>query len=147
MGAKTGLPGEFEKSKGGLKMGLWDDSSIADLVGKTLTEIKGEQGDETIRFTCSDGSQYEMYHSQDCCESVSVEDIIGKLDDLIGSPLVMAEENSSDEKPDDVVQYSIDDGDTWTFYKFATVKGYVTIRWYGTSNGYYSTSVNFRKVA
>lgn len=115
-------------------------SEISDLIGKTLTEIKNT-GDE-IYFTTSEGENYLMYHEQDCCEHVSVEDIIGDLDDLIMSPITMAEEISEDGTDDEEWGESA----TWTFYKLATNKGYVTIRWYGSSNGYYSESVDFVKL-
>jgi len=77
-------------------------------------------------------------------------DIVGDLQDLIGSPLLMAEEveNTPNENPDGVViPEDYQDSFTWTFYKMATVKGYVTISWYGASNGYYNESVSFRKLA
>jgi hypothetical protein len=113
-------------------------SSVELLMDKILTKIVNHDNEELF-FHTSDGEVYRMYHWQDCCESVSIEDIVGDLDDLIGSPITMAEE-SSETGDDEWGTY------TWTFYKFATNKGYVTIRWYGSSNGYYSESVDFEKV-
>lgn len=115
------------------------------LLGKTLTSISGAKPNEdVIDFKCSDGTRYQLFHCQDCCESVQVEEVIGDVDDLIGSPLLMAEEvsNSDQDKPSEWC-----DSWTWTFYKLATIKGSVTIRWLGTSNGYYSERVSFAQVA
>ena len=66
-------------------------------------------------------------------------------DDLVGTPILMAEEvtNEPNVNPEGVPIPEYQDCFTWTFYKFATIKGYVTIRWYGESNGYYSESVDF----
>lgn len=116
------------------------------LIGKIVVDIKNKDDEELI-FTLDSGDQYMFYHRQDCCESVRIEDIIGNIDDLLNSPILMAEEViDCDKNPEDKEDGRYQDSFTWTFYKFATIKGYVTIRWYGESNGYYSESVNFCKI-
>jgi hypothetical protein len=115
-----------------------------ELIGKTIVDIQGLEKDslEAI-FTCSDGKNYKMEHQQDCCESVWIEDVAGNVSDLIGYPITMAEEETNLENPP-LTEY--DESYTWTYYKLATIKGYVTIRWYGESNGYYSESVDFEEI-
>ena len=119
-------------------------ANFSELKGKTLKEIRGleKYGDE-VRFITEDNEVYLMYHDQYCCESVYIEDVCGDVNDLIGSEILMAEE-VSDYDAGRLDEY--DESYTWTFYKLATIKGYVTIRWYGTSNGYYSEEVDFGKV-
>lgn len=119
------------------------DVPISELIGKTLLSIVGKVGSEEIRFNTVDGEEYKMSHRQDCCESVSVEDICGDLNDLVGLPISQAEEVASD-KEGPLNEH--DESYTWTFYKLATSKGRVTIRWYGSSNGYYSERVDFERV-
>jgi len=114
------------------------------LKGKTITMIEGGVGSKELKFYCGD-SEYVMYHDQNCCESVGVDDIIGNLTDLIDSPILDAREESSRENPAGVTK-DYQDSFTWTFYILATIKGSVTIRWYGGSNGYYSESVDFAKI-
>ncbi len=114
------------------------------LLGKIITQI--ERSNDELIFITSEGDKYRMYHEQDCCEGVSIDDINGDLDDLLNSPILMAEEVISNENPSDYNPDMYQDSFTWTFYKLATIKGYVTIRWYGESNGYYSESVSFVKM-
>ena len=118
---------------------------FAQLIGKTLVYVGGlEKGSERVTFTCDDGTEFVMHHAQDCCESVSVADVTGDVDDLIGSPILMADESSSDKEwPADAARPDYTESFTWTFYKLATVKGYVDIRWLGESNGYYGEEVSF----
>jgi hypothetical protein len=114
---------------------------FGDLLGQELSEVTGEVGGGEIVFTLTDGRKYRLYHDQDCCESVTVNDINGELDDLVGNPILKAEEVVSN--ANDTDNYG---SHTWTFYIIGTVKGFVTIRWYGESNGYYSETVEFEAV-
>lgn len=132
---------------------------ISVLVGKTLEAVNNHE--DEIVFDTAEGNSYKMYHDQDCCEHVRVEDISGDLQDLIGSPILYAEEvSSSDPTPEEQARrdkekaeyeaagkyYYGYESETWTFYKLSTIKGSVTIRWYGSSNGYYSESVSFEEI-
>ena len=121
--------------------------SITDLIGKTIINIVGmEKGSECIDIYTSDGMMYQMYHEQDCCEDVTVDDVCGDIQDLMGVPLLVVEERTSEENPPDVKDVEWQDSFTWTFYHFATSKGYLDLRWYGSSNGYYSERVDFKQI-
>ena len=109
------------------------------MLGKTIVRIEGEVKGDEIVFKCADGTCYRMYHEMDCCESVYIEDICGDLDDIINSPILLAEETTSRGETSEQDDESV----TWTFYKIDTIKGSVVIRWFGTSNGYYSEKVDF----
>lgn len=112
------------------------------LKGKILTKIDINKLYDEIIFYCNDGEVYKMYHNQDCCEEVNIEDICGDIDDLLDYPIIIAEETWNSDNP----KNENHDSFTWTFYKLATVKGYVTIRWYGESNGCYSETAYLYKI-
>jgi hypothetical protein len=114
-------------------------SDFSALLGQTITAITEDADRERVTLTLEDGREAALYHSQDCCESVQLEEVIGDWNDIIGSPILIAEEvtNSEDNPPEYAESF------TWTFYKLATVKGHLTMRWLGESNGYYSEDVTF----
>ena len=117
------------------------------LLNKTLLSIDNiANRDNTIKeliFTTTDGEKFRMYHEQDCCESVTLNDVEGDLNDLIGTPILQSEESTNSE--DNLGQEGMNSF-TWTFYKLATIKGYVTLRWLGESNGYYSEAMIFAAI-
>ena len=92
-------------------------AELKDLIGKTLTIVE-KVGEDKIVFTTNEGRQYKLYHHQECCESVTVEDIVGELSDLVGEPILIAEEATSTQNPQGVTK-EYQDSFTWTFYKFA----------------------------
>ncbi len=59
---------------------------FSSIVGLTFSEIYN--GGTTLQFNSTCGRKFLMLHTQDCCESVSIEDICGDLEDLIGTPIL-----------------------------------------------------------
>jgi hypothetical protein len=114
------------------------------MTGKTMKSVENTGAE--IVFTTVEDEVFVLYHSQDCCESVYVEDVCGDLSDLVGTPMLYAAEvsNEGEEEPKNPSDYE-PESHTWTFYKFSTIHGSVTVRFYGTSNGYYSEGVSFTK--
>lgn len=110
------------------------------MIGATMVSVNGAKGDEEMIFTGVDGRQWRFFYEHDCCANCDIEDICGDLSDLVGAPILEAEEVDNLPEPE-VSEH--EESFTWTFYRFATAKGYVTVRWFGSSNGYYSESVTY----
>ena len=121
-------------------------ADISHLLGQTIarvsraskddrTSLSPALEDDWISFSLDDDFDLVLQHHQDCCEHVYLDDVAGNLDDLVGSKIWQAEEVSNE-------AYADTDEEQWTFYLLRTIKGSVTLRWNGTSNGYYSMGVD-----
>lgn len=114
-------------------------------------ELQGQVFDKVYRDDVNDGviferegRKYNLFHQQQCCEGVWLEDIIGDLNDLVGSPILVAEERFEEgNPPENACEGDSDQG--WTFYELRTLKGSVTLRFYGGSNGYYSIDADLHQ--
>ena len=84
----------------------------------------------TMDFITENGDVYQLFNGNDTCDELGLKDIEGDLDDLIGSPIILAEVTESD-----YIEYT---ERVWIFYRLATAKGYVVIRFYTTTDGWYS---------
>ena len=117
-------------------MGWYDNHvKVSEMLGQTFTSVRADEDSVTFE---NDKVRYILYHEKDCCESVVVEEIIGDIEDLENLPLLISREDMNAEGE----ELPHEESYTWTFYNFATYKGYVTIRFLGTSNGYYSEEVS-----
>ena len=111
--------------------------------GKTIQEIRGckKHSDEvTIKFT--DGSCLKFYHQQDCCETVLLEDFDITPEWLIDSKIISVEERISRSEEGVKPLNNWDESYTWSFYVIKTSSSTMVLRWYGTSNGWYSETVD-----
>lgn len=113
------------------------------LVGKTIQKITEDS--DSIVFVCTDGDAFEAYHMQDCCERVTIYDVIGDLQSLVGQTITVAAAEESGFWPEDVPEHHTESF-TWTFHTFIAGDVRVVVRWLGESNGYYSESVHFGRM-
>jgi hypothetical protein len=119
------------------------------MIGRTMESVVGKVGDDELVFVAEDGAKFRFFYEEDCCASCTINDIAGDIPDLIGSPILQAElistkSGDEDSNPDDKPSRHSDSW-TWSFYKFRTNKGDVTISWLGESNGYYNESVSYEE--
>lgn len=118
---------------------------LKQMLGRVFVRVEGSVGDGEMTFVRDDGVRFVFHHFQNCCEHVRIEDIVGDLQDLVGEPLLVAEESHGETPADHKFEWE-PESYTWTFYKFATRLGYVDVRWLGESNGYYGESVDLSVV-
>lgn len=121
--------------------GHYELNQFSDIAGHTLTAVR--RSGDNIELDLEIGGTVMLHHVQDCCEHVRIESLDGDLEDLVGTPIVFAEEAVNPPDAPKTEDSSYDSHHTWTFYRIGTIKGTVVIRWYGSSNGYYSESVSF----
>ena len=117
---------------------------IKELIGEVLTHIDTDEENNEIMLTTKSGRIIKIFHYQNCCEYVSIEDTDGNWHDLIGKVIIEAthDEFEKGEPEPEYPDYSW----TRTSLKFVVDDATVISKWIGSSNGYYSETVDIQEI-
>lgn len=116
------------------------DDILQEFLNVRVVGVEGGQpGDEEFIIHFENNKSLKFYHSQSCCEQVEIDDVNGDVNDLVGNLFFGCSVKTSHDNP----KTKYDTSHTWTFYTFKYPSGYIDMKWYGCSNGYYSESVDY----
>ena len=107
--------------------------SLDDLFGRKVKSVTGcHKGSEYMEICFTDGLK-AIFEPANYMANVEIEDVNGDPQGMVGNLITLVE----------VISDLDSANNTWTYYRFATLDGYIDIRWFGSSNGYYSEKVNW----
>jgi hypothetical protein len=110
------------------------------LIGETIIDLVVDTANKEVQLHLLCGRSFKLYHNQDCCEEFSVEGIDGGIEGILNSPLLLAEHVSIHKEVDGY------GSETSHWYKLGMIKDTITLRFIGSSNGYYSEAVDFIEI-
>jgi hypothetical protein len=124
-----------------------EQDEAINLVGEIVTHVDVDRQENQILLTMQSGKRYKIYHDQDCCEDVKIDETQegdGDLVTLVGNRIdevKLEEESDQEPRPSEYA-------DSWTRTKitFRINSETVVSRWIGESNGYYSESVDIKRL-
>lgn len=109
---------------------------IDDLKGKVIESIVCDKDGQFINFKTEDGYQYCMKHIQDENEICYIDDIDGKLENLIFKEVVDCECRKESNANNQVL---------YTDFKIEVDNAYATIGWYSSGESYYNKDIAINK--
>jgi hypothetical protein len=121
------------------------DANFFELKGQIVKEIIGLEKNSPEVHIVTNQTTYKLYHEQDCCESVFVENVIGDEKDILNEEIIFAEEDTGANDPDWYGD-NYNDCHTWTKYVLKTKNASLEFWFLGESNGYYNENVSIEKI-
>lgn len=109
---------------------------IEDLKGKVIESIVCDKDGQFINFKTEDGYQYSMKHIQDENEICYIDDIDGKLENLIFKEVVDCECRKESNANNEVL---------YTDFKIEVDNAYARIEWYSSGESYYNKDIVINK--
>lgn len=109
---------------------------IEDLKGKVIESIVCDKDGQFINFKTEDGYQYSMKHIQDENEICYIDNIDGKLENLIFKEVVDCECRKESNANNEVL---------YTDFKIDVDNAYATIEWYSSGESYYNKDIIINK--